>query len=145
MNLKLTHTRLCVDDLPACVAFYRDVLGLKPKFDAASFTAEGSVYVEFETGTPEMTLGLFKHELMQAAVGRKHDDAAANTPGGERVVLTFFVESVNAAFAELKGKGATVASEPKDQPQWMIRVAHVRDPAGNLIELHQPLVGHKTE
>ena len=140
MDLKLTHTRLCVDDLHACVAFYRDVLGLRPKFEI-----EGSVYAEFETGTPEMTLGLFKHELMQAAVGRKHDDAAANAPGGERVVLTFFVPDVDAAFAELKGKGVTVASEPKDQPQWMIRVAHLRDPAGNLIELHQPLVGHKTE
>lgn len=140
MDLKLTHTRLCVDDLPACVAFYRDVLGLKPKFEI-----EGSVYVEFETGTPEMTLGLFKHELMQQAVGKRHDDAAANAPGGERVVLTFYVESVDAAFAELKAKGATVASEPRDQPEWMIRVAHLRDPAGNLIELHQPIVGHKTE
>ena len=136
--MKLTHTRLCVDDLPACAAFYRDALGLKPKFDI-----EGSVYVEFETGTPEMTLGLFKHDLMQRAVGKNHDDAAANAPGGERVVLTFFVDSVDATFAALKAKGATVAGAPKDQPEWGIRVAHVRDPAGNLIEIHQPMTGHK--
>jgi lactoylglutathione lyase len=135
--MKLTHVRLCVDDLPACIAFYRDVLGLTAKFDH-----EGTVYVEFETGTPGMTIGLFKHELMQAAIGKPHDNAQKV---GERVLLTFYVKSVDAAFAELKAKGVTVASEPKDQPQWMIRVAHVRDPAGNLIELHQPLAGQKVD
>ena len=136
MDLKLTHVRLCVDDLRACIAFYRDTLGLTPKF-----AEENDVYVEFETGTPAMTLGLFKHELMQRAINKPHDDASSAV--GERVVLTFFVENVDATFAELKARGVTIAGEPTDQRQWMLRVAHVRDPAGNLIELHQPLMtGH---
>lgn len=134
MELKLTHVRLCVDDLPACIAFYRDTLGLTPKF-----VDESDVYVEFETGTPAMTLGLFKHELMQRAIGKPHDDAG---DVGERIVLTFFVGSVDETFAELTAKGVPAASPPTDRPEWMLRIAHVRDPAGNLIELHQPIVGH---
>ena len=136
MELKLTHVRLCVDDVPRCAAFYRDVLGLPARFDGPD-----AVYVEFETGTPAMTLALFRHDLMQQALGKPHDDASSIV--GERVVLTFFVKDVDAALAELKAKGAVVASEPRDQPEWLIRVAHVRDPAGNLIELHQPLAGHR--
>ena len=137
MQAKLTHVRLCVDDLAKCFVFYRDVMKLKPRTGSEK---PDDVYAEFDMGG-DVTLALFKHDLMQQAIGVKHDDTV-KTPG-ERVVLTFFVPSVDAAFAELKEAGATVASEPADQPAWMIRVAHFRDPAGNLLEMHEPLSGTK--
>ena len=56
-------------------------------------------------------------------------------------MLTFFVKSVDETFAELKKRGATIEREPQDRPDWMLRVAHFRDPAGNLLEIHQPLSG----
>ena len=134
LDLKLTDVRLCVDDVQACYAFYRDVVGLKPKFDAS-----GSVYAEFEAGG-SASLGIYEHRRMQEAIGKPHDDAMR---AAERVVLTFFVKSVDETFAELKQRGAKVEREPQDRPDWMLRVAHFRDPAGNLLEIHQPLAGHK--
>lgn len=134
MQLNLTDVRLCVEDVQACYVFYRDVVGLKPKFDASD-----SVYAEFETGGS--ALGLYQHDLMQQAIGKPHDDSIG--AGGERVVLTFQVDSVDEAFAELKRRGAAVVKEPTDQPKWMLRVAHFRDPAGNLLEVHQSLTGVK--
>lgn len=133
--LKLTDIRICVDDVKACYEFYRDVVGLKPKFDAA-----GSVYAEFEAGG-DASLGIYEHKRMQEAIGKPHDDSVRSP--AERVVLTFFVTSVDATFAELKKRGAKVECEPQDRPDWMLRVAHFRDPAGNLLELHQPLAGIK--
>jgi lactoylglutathione lyase len=44
---------------------------------------------------------------------------------------------VDATFRELVSKGATVVTEPHDQPTWEIRVAHLRDPDGNLFELDE--------
>ena len=134
MELTLTDIRICVDDVKACYEFYRDVIGLKPKFDAS-----GSVYAEFETGGS--ALGIYQHDLMQKSIDKPHDDAVKNA--AERVVLTFFVSNVDETFAELKKRGATVEHEPQDRPDWMLRIAHFRDPAGNLLEIHQPLAGQK--
>lgn len=128
--MKLSSVRLCVDDIKACYAFYRDVMKLRPRFDATD-----SVYAEFDLGGTT-SLALFDHKLMQQAIGVSHDDAERPA---ERVVVAFEVESVDTTFAELASRGATVARPPTDQPHWMLRVAHVRDPAGNLIEIHEAL------
>ena len=45
------------------------------------------------------------------------------------------------AFSALErlGRGATFLTEPRDQPVAFIRTAHLRDPAGHLIEINSPL------
>lgn len=133
MDLKLTSVRICVDDVQACYAFYRDVLGLKPKFDATD-----SVYAEFDAGDGA-SLGVYEHKRMQEAVGKRHDDTVKSP--AERVVLTFFVTSVDETITALRQRGVKIEREPQDRPDWMLRVAHFRDPAGNLLEVHQPLAG----
>jgi catechol 2,3-dioxygenase-like lactoylglutathione lyase family enzyme len=45
------------------------------------------------------------------------------------------VESVDAAYGELRAKGISFLAEPGDRSDWGIRVAHFRDPDGNLIEI----------
>lgn len=130
IQLRFTHVRLLVDDVAACYRFYRDVLGFEPVFDG-----EASVYCEFKTG--DVTLSLFRRKLMDDAVGAAH--AAARD--GDRVLLAFEVADVDKAAAELERRGVVIVSPPTDHPHWMLRVAHFRDPAGNLLEINQSIRG----
>ncbi|HYE19083.1 MAG TPA: VOC family protein, partial [Tepidisphaeraceae bacterium] len=81
-------------------------------------------------------LALFREDLMADAVGTAGLAAPA---GRDRVVVTFGVDNVDGAAAELRGRGVSLVTEPHDRPAWMIRVAHLRDPAGHLIEINAPL------
>lgn len=81
-------------------------------------------------------MALFREDLMADAVGTAGLAAPA---GRDRVVVTFGVDNVDGAAAELRGRGVSLVTEPHDRPAWMIRVAHLRDPAGHLIEINAPL------
>jgi lactoylglutathione lyase len=122
--VELTHIRLLVDDLDGCVRFYRDTM----RFD---LTAQHGDYVEFKAG--EVLLALFPRTAMAEAVG--FDPLAA----GDRVALVFHVGDVDTALAEVRERGAVVAAEAQDRPDWGLRVAHLRDPDGNLIELYHDI------
>ncbi|CAG0964406.1 2-hydroxychromene-2-carboxylate isomerase [Burkholderiales bacterium] len=117
----VSHVRLVVADLPGAIAFYRDVLGLKLAVDAPG------VYAEFDT--PGARLALVSEATMGAVVGRPAPRA------GDAVVVCLRVDDVDAAAARVTSRGATLVREPHDQPAWLQRVAHLRDPAGNLVEL----------
>lgn len=130
MDMKLTHIRLCVDDVKACYAFYKNVLALEPVFDGSQ-----SVYAEFRAGA--VVLALFKRDLMAEAVG------TTALPSGisqrDRVAICFEVADVDRMAGFIKGHGVVFDREPHDQPSWALRVAHFRDPAGNLIEINGPM------
>ena len=57
----------------------------------------------------------------------------------DKVALTFVVADMDAVYKELRRKGVTFISEPHDQETWVLRVTHLRDPEGNLIEINAPL------
>lgn len=63
-------------------------------------------------------------------------DAPADTAG--RVLLSIEVEDVNALIDRVTELGGTVGGAPNDMP-WGQRVAHVKDPDGNPINLTQPI------
>jgi uncharacterized glyoxalase superfamily protein PhnB len=117
-----------VDKLEECRSFYQGAFGFKEEV-----TVEG-VYYELEAGN--CRLGLYKRELMQTTgrVPPRGEQAAA-----DQVVLTLHVANVDAAYEELHGKGIEFISEPHDQEAWVLRVAHLRDPEGTLIEINSPL------
>jgi catechol 2,3-dioxygenase-like lactoylglutathione lyase family enzyme len=128
--LKFTHTRLLVDDVDACYKFYRDTLGFKPKFDA-----EGSVYAEFDLAGH--LLALFSRRLMMAVVAP--NVSCDRTQAPDTAVLALEVADVDATAATLQKRGVALVTEPHDQRDWLLRVAHFRDPDGNLIEINAPL------
>jgi catechol 2,3-dioxygenase-like lactoylglutathione lyase family enzyme len=118
--VRLTHVRLLVDDPPACFRFYRDVMGLTPTWGTE---AEG--YADFDAGGATL-----------AIMGRSgQEEVVELRDTGDGAMLVFGVDDLPAALAELRERGAE-PGEIVDRPDWGIRFAHLRDPAGNLIEVN---------
>jgi lactoylglutathione lyase len=118
-HLDLSHPGLILftDRYAACVAFYRDVVGLAVTEEKPGLTvfAFGSAYLMVETGGPA---------------------AATRRPRVQNpVVLRFNVPDVDPAAAELRARGVTIEVRAFD---WgTIGVFH--DPDGNRLELKSPL------
>lgn len=119
------------DKFKACYTFYKDIMGFTPSDDGES------VYTGFTVPGTGVEIALFYRNLMAEAAktGAKPESADAQ----DSTVLCFEVDDVDARFAELKAKGVTVVAEPHDQPDWLLRVALLRDPADNLIEINEGL------
>jgi lactoylglutathione lyase len=126
--MKLTHIRLLVNDIEACRAFYKEKLGFKETLAVV----EG-IYYEFDAG--DCVLALYKRELMESVAGV----VMADDKPVDKVALTFNVDDVDATYKDLRAKGVKFTTEPHDQEAWVLRVAHLRDPEGNLIEINAPL------
>lgn len=126
--MELTHIRLLVDNYKECFLFYRNVLGFN-----VSWGDEASNYADFEFDG--VKLALFERKQMADAIGaeyhllRKRSDKAA---------LIFKVADVEEKYRELQKK-VDFITEPTVQENWGIKVAHFRDPAGNLIEIYESL------
>jgi uncharacterized glyoxalase superfamily protein PhnB len=54
-------------------------------------------------------------------------------------VLQIGVADVDAAADLLRARGVTLVTVPHDQSSWAMRVCHVHDPAGRLLEMSAPL------
>jgi lactoylglutathione lyase len=130
MVYKFTYTRLLISNFKACFLFYRDVMGFQ-----ATFGSENDVYADFNTG--EVTLALFDRLEMSKAVGTA--SLPAETQTQDKMCLIFTVDDVDAKCQQLVKQGIRLITEPTDKTDWGIRVAHFRDPDGNLIEINQPL------
>lgn len=130
--MQLTEFRLLVDDFPGCFRFYRDVMGFHP-----TMGEDDEQYAAFEIGAANVNLAIFKRALMAAAIGATN---AADAAGGtDRVTFNLMVDDLDATMRELQGRGAVFVAGPTDQPVWGMRVAHLRDPDGTLIELGQSI------
>jgi lactoylglutathione lyase len=119
--MRFSQARLLVDDFGAAFRFYRDTLGL-----TAAFGEESSGYASFDTGSG--TIAIFE----RAGQG----DVVELRPPGDSTLLVLEVDDVDAAIA---GLDEHVVQAPVDQPDWGGRVAYLRDPSANLIELFQTL------
>ncbi|CAN5847456.1 VOC family protein [soil metagenome] len=127
--MRLTQTRLLVRDFEKSFLFWRDVVGLP-----VSFGDESGPYASFDTGHGQ--LAVYGLSMMEDAIGQPRSEAAR---GPDQVLLGFEVEDVDQATAKLEGRGIEFVSPPTDQPTWEIRVSHLRDPDGNLVEVWGPL------
>ncbi len=101
-----------VTDLERAVAFYRDVLGLRPG------GLSSAAWVEFDVDGTTFGVGNFDQ------VGKP----------GTAQSLALEVDDLAGFRAQLAQRGAE-ASEPHDLPNCLISVVH--DPDGNQVWLHQ--------
>jgi catechol 2,3-dioxygenase-like lactoylglutathione lyase family enzyme len=125
--MRFSQARLLVDDFGAAFRFYRDTLGL-----GTAFGEESSGYASFDTGSG--TVAIFER-------GGQAEVVELRAPG-DSTLLVLEVDDVDAAVRDLQEH---VVREPVDQPDWGGRVAYLRDPSGNLIELFQSLPHESSE
>ena len=103
-------------DLPRLVGFYEEALGASVEYRFAS--GDEDDYVALRLGDEALGIG-------------RVPDAPTS---GDRVALWFYVDDVDAAFAAWTRLGGEVVQPPADMP-WGERVAQVRDPDGNFVNL----------
>ncbi|MFD2333478.1 VOC family protein [Cohnella sp. GCM10020058] len=125
--MKLSHMRLLAPNIQECFRFYRDIIGLEVRYGD-----ETTPFAEFATGDVSFAL-----ETPMADDPVELRPASLPFSGRDQVALVFRVEDVDAAYEALQSKGVSFVQPPLDTPEWGHRVAYLRDPAGNLIELNQ--------
>jgi lactoylglutathione lyase len=124
--VKLAQVRLLVDDTAGCYRFYRDVLGLEP-----TFGTEGDAYASFGGGGPAAEIALFVRSGQAPVVDLR--------PPGDGSAICFTVDDLDAEVARVERAGGEFLGPSTARPDWGIRVAYLRDPAGNLLELHEQI------
>ena len=65
--------------------------------------------------------------------------APLDARAGGDLVLQFGVADVDAAARLLRERGVPLVTLPHDQPAWRLRICHVSDPAGHVLEMSAPL------
>jgi predicted enzyme related to lactoylglutathione lyase len=118
--------RYSADDVPAAVAWYRELLGIEPYFQRPE---EGPpAYVEFRIGDYQHELGL---------MDRRYEPVAAQ-PGPGGVVMYWHVDDVESDFQRLLEMGASVYEPITPRGEGWV-TASVVDPFGNILGLmHSP-------
>lgn len=125
--MKLTHTRLLVDNYQECYHFYKETLAFE-----CTWGDENSNYAQFQAGGTQ--LAIFDKEQMLDDLNEPYKAKI----GGliNEVALIFAVDDVEETYHSLKSKVRFI-TEPHHREDWGIRVAHFRDPNGTLIEINQ--------
>ncbi len=106
------------ENLNNLLPFYRDVLGLKVGTQIDGFAVLG------DPGTPALALGT--HSEVR---GRNADPA--------RHMVALSTDDVDGDCKRLKGAGVEFIENPTDYGS--LRIATLKDPEGNLIQLLQPV------
>ena len=112
--LAVHHVSINVDDVPAALAFYTDVLGLEPRNDRPDFGFGGAW----------LNAGGQQVHLIEAPV-----------PPNQGQHFALEVDDISAVVGELQGRGIQV-SDPGKVGRGL--QAFLNDPAGNTVELNQP-------
>ena len=126
----VVETALYVDDLARSVAFYRDVLGLRP------LTGDRVRFQAFAAGSPGVLLlfrrgGTLEPTPVPGGTIPPHDGSGQNHVG-----LAIPAESFDAWRLRLQAHGIAIESEARWERGG--RSLYFRDPDGHLLELITP-------
>lgn len=108
-------------DQDVLVGFYTDLFGAEEIFRVP---AQG----------PAFYLGLRIGDTDLGVVAKPDLEPGA----APRILLSIGVDDVHATLNRVEALGGSVSGGPSDMP-WGQRVAHIRDPDGNAVNLTQPI------
>jgi lactoylglutathione lyase len=127
--VELAQVRLLVSDFAACYRFYCEVLGLKPQSGAT-----GGPYEKFSPATGSAGIALQDRSMMAEVLGELGDSAT-----GHRSLVVLRVDDLDTYCEQVVARGATLVHGPAPMTDRM-RVAHLKDPEGNVVELQEWLL-----
>ncbi|GGO44052.1 MULTISPECIES: VOC family protein [Streptomyces] len=127
--MELAQVRLLVTDFPACYRFYADVLGLKPQSGAAD-----GPYEKFSPTAGSAGIALQDRAMMAELLGELAESAT-----GHRSLVVLRVDDLDGYCERITERGARLTHGPVPMTDRM-RVAHLKDPEGNLVELQEWLL-----
>src|SRR5919202_2980806 len=141
---RMDNVGIVVDDLPAAIAFFRD-LGLELEGQmmvegewAGRVTGLGDQRVEIAMmRTPDGHGRLELSRFLEPAVVADHRTAPVNALGYLRVM--FAVDDLDETLARLRAHGAELVSSDVVQYEDSYRLCYIRGPEGLLIGLAQEL------
>ena len=123
--MELVQVRLLADDFGSMFRFYRDVLGLKPQVDD-----DRGPYGKLSPPSGNAAIALQSRAHLRESL----PTLTAGAP--DKALIALKVDDVDATLAKLRERGVVPLSEPT--VQWgRMKVAYLRDPEQNLIELQQ--------
>jgi predicted enzyme related to lactoylglutathione lyase len=112
----LSTVMLVVSDMGRSVRFYRDVLGLEPRFESRHFSSLAAGPV---------------------VLGLHGEGGEVRADSGTGCTFGFEVSDMAATLADLRERGAEVVEEPRRENfGWLALIA---DPDGYLIQLREPV------
>jgi predicted enzyme related to lactoylglutathione lyase len=106
------------EDASRLLPFYRDVLGLPVGLETPGFVVLG------ELGTPALALGT-------------HSEVHGPNRDPARHIVGLGTDDVTGDWKRLKAAGVEFVEDPTDYGR--LRIATLKDPEGNLLQLLQPL------
>lgn len=124
--MKLDGFGLFVDDMPAMVRFYRDVLG----FEITEGEDAVNVYL-IKDGTLFM---LYERKNFEKMTSRKYEYLKGFNGHFEIALYVDTFEEVDKEYARIIAQGGRSVLEPATEP-WGQRTCYIADPEGNLIEI----------
>lgn len=127
--MELAQVRLLVTDFRACYHFYGDVLGLKPQSGA-----QDGPYEKFSPAAGSAGIALEDRALMAQVLGELTD-----APDGYRSLVVLRVDDLDQYCEQIVARGAEILQGPAPMTDRM-RVAHLKDPEGNIVELQEWLL-----
>jgi catechol 2,3-dioxygenase-like lactoylglutathione lyase family enzyme len=141
---RMDNVGIVVDDLPATIAFFRE-LGLELEGQttvegewAGRVTGLGDQRVEMAMmRTPDGHSRLELSKFLKPSVVADHRNAPVNALGYLRVMFT--VDDIDETLARVRKHGAQLVSSEVVQYEDMYRLCYIRGPGGLLIGLAQEL------
>ncbi|MFF2471331.1 VOC family protein [Streptomyces sp. NPDC058066] len=127
--MELAQVRLLVTDFRACYHFYADVLGLKPQSGA-----QDGPYEKFSPAAGSAGIALEDRALTARVIGEVGD-----APDGYRSLVVLRVDDLDRYCEQIVARGAEILQGPAPMTDRM-RVAHLKDPEGNIVELQEWLL-----
>jgi len=126
MPVRIDMIGIFPDDMPAMVAFYRDVLGFAVEWDGES------PYAEFKN--EGVRFSMYARRLLPELLGQRPSYPEHLNGTFELAIDLPRFEDVDTQYARIVSAGGRPVYGPRDEP-WGMRSSMVADPDGNLIEI----------